>query len=307
MQINKEYRAGIVVYDWMATDWKLIPLVRLVFALVFSYAVAGKEYYASLDSTAKRLAISRSSVKTALKDLVSMGLLIKSKGVRHNSTIVYYTVAPDILHRYTMANSVTPRLESNTPRAESATNNTEYTYSTHKVGINNKWSENLPREVSDLIVSEGEVPQDEAMLIAQRSTRRKKRTSGEVALVPFLLGLGVDEAIARSWDLVRRKKGAVNSPVALKSIANELRLLKEKGVDPDVAIKMACERSWGRVEASWVLPDKDNHAPSVSTSASHAFGYAHQPKSSKIEQNFASMASAEEYFNNLANQEGINL
>lgn len=68
----------------------------------------------------------------------------------------------------------------------------------------------------------------------------------------FTLPGWIDSELWDDWMLVRKKKGAVNSPRAMKSLVANLEEIARAEHDPNMAIDLAITKSWKTVELEYL-------------------------------------------------------
>ncbi len=76
-KMEKQSKTGFMIYDFMVDRLCLTGVTLLVYALVYSFTVAGANCHGSIEYIGIRVGASGSSVKRALNLLLSRGLIIK--------------------------------------------------------------------------------------------------------------------------------------------------------------------------------------------------------------------------------------
>ena len=92
----------VKVYDFMGGELGLSGVELLVFARVYGFAAAGKAFYESRAKTARFFGCSRRAVITAVKGLVSKGLILEAElpaDARFRGEKAYIVNGP-VLERY---------------------------------------------------------------------------------------------------------------------------------------------------------------------------------------------------------------
>ena len=75
--MEKQSKTGFMIYDFMVERLYLTGVALLVYALIYSFTVAGSNCHGSIEYIGTRVGASRSSVKRALNLLLSRELIIK--------------------------------------------------------------------------------------------------------------------------------------------------------------------------------------------------------------------------------------
>lgn len=74
-----------------------------------------------------------------------------------------------------------------------------------------------------------------------------------------LIDLGIEKEIVEQWLIVRKKKNAINTEIAFKSIEKEIY---KSNLDPNECIKIAVENSWKGFKAEWLNNLNNNNGKS---------------------------------------------
>ena len=87
-------KTGFIVYDFMNRDLGISGATVILYALIYSFTMAGSDCHGSVAYMAKRIGVSETTVKRGLKTLLSKGLIIKraDKSLRTNIYVANLSV-----------------------------------------------------------------------------------------------------------------------------------------------------------------------------------------------------------------------
>lgn len=125
------------------------------------------------------------------------------------------------------------------------------TFKTHQI-INNRESDSSrPSRHFDAS------PTRESGKEGKEGRERKGREGKGISAHALLSSLGVSDAVAADWIVLRNKKKAPVTQIAMEGIQREA---DKAGMSLDDALRMCCRRGWAGFEAEWAA--KNQHRPS---------------------------------------------